>query len=1139
MKNFLISLCTFCCLFSNAQVGSGTPWMKGLNNTKANPLTFKEIVDAGNAYWATRDTDAKGSGYKPFKRWESFWQNYVNDDGFLPTTQELWEVWEAKNSQKSQRRSTAVRTDESNWVSMGPTDFLNRTTNSANIGRVNTIIVDPDNSDVIYVGSPAGGIWKSTDAGQTYIPLTDYLPQIGVSGIAIDPSNTDILYIATGDDDYNSSTSVGIWKSTDAGANWQQTGLNPFNTPNRTSEIYINPDNTNMLWVATSNGIFKSVNGGDDWTNKQSGDFRDLKVNPSNPNIIYGTTNDKFYKSTNAGETFTHITEGLPTSSERLFIDITPANNNLVYMVASNTDNTYQGIYKSSDSGTTFTQMNNTADIFESGQSWYDLAISVSNSNENEIYVGCLNVWKSTDAGNSFSQINEWYSRTSSYTHADIHFIRSFNDGIFVGSDGGIFESTDAGNTFTDLTPGLAISQFYRISVSKQDSNKIAGGLQDNGGFARDEQWSNYHGGDGMEGVIDPNNDSKYYGFMQRGKKLFVNTTSGQNGGTVLNWGPTNDNGSLVGNWITPLSINKDSEVYAGYSSLYNFNSGTWTKVSDTFEANIEVLELDPINSDIMYVSFSYYDSENDAWRHELHKSINHGVTFSLIQNFTRSITSIEVNNSDNTIVYITTSGGSGNVYRSIDQGDNFTDITVTLPFVTKNIIKHQPLSPSNALYLGTSLGVYRYDDLTNDWGLFETNLPNTDVRDLSINTVDYNITAGTYGRGIWRSNLQAEPLAANDIQLVAIENPTSIQINCGAVTPQVMVLNNGQNSINTIDITYSFDGGNETPLTWNGTIASQATAVLDLVDITLATGSHSLNVTTTINNDYFTQNNSAEITFYVNETGETGVLNSFENPSDELMVINEEGDVWQRGVPSGTILNAAASGSNVYATNLSGAYANNSKGYLITKCYDLTSIANPVLNFQMAFDLEQDWDVAYVQYSINQGVDWNLLGSSTDPDWYNSSMLASTSNCLTCVGGQWTGTDSTLAPYLYDLAAFSSESSMIFRIVFHSDSFLNKEGVVIDDLFVSGTSLDADNFQINQISIYPNPSKNIFYVKINNSTPFDLRVTDITGKIVYTKKQINSGTPFPLQMEAYSSGVYFLQIEANNQRTTRKLILN
>jgi hypothetical protein len=111
--------------------------------------------------------------------------------------------------------------------------------------------------------------------------------------------------------------------------------------------------------------------------------------------------------------------------------------------------------------------------------------------------------------------------------------------------------------------------------------------------------------------------------------------------------------------------------------------------------------------------------------------------------------------------------------------------------------------------------------------------------------------------------------------------------------------------------------------------------------------------------------------------------------------------------------------------------------------------------------------------------------------------------------------------------------------MVFHSDWTVNYEGVVIDDLLVDGTVLDADNFQINQISVYPNPSKDVFYVKLNNNTPFDIRVTDITGKVVYTKKQMNATTPFPLQMGTYSSGIYFLQIRANNQLTTRKLVLN
>ena len=217
----------------------------------------------------------------------------------------------------------------------------------------------------MYVGAPAGGIWKSTDAGITYIPLIDHLPQIGVSGIAIDPNNSNIIYIATGDDDAGDSYSVGVWKSTDAGTSWTQTGLNPSNNPgtNRTSEIYINPNDSNVLWVATNTGIYMTTNGGNSWTLSQSGNFRDLKVKPSNPNIIYASTNSQFYRSSNGGNSFNLITTGLPSAAGRMFIDVTQANSNYVYLVAATGGYDYQGVYRSTNSGLSFTQMANTTDI--------------------------------------------------------------------------------------------------------------------------------------------------------------------------------------------------------------------------------------------------------------------------------------------------------------------------------------------------------------------------------------------------------------------------------------------------------------------------------------------------------------------------------------------------------------------------------------------------------------------------------------------------------------------------------------------------------------------------------------------------------------------------------------------------------
>ena len=1128
MKKYFLFTSLLFFVVTNAQTELDTPWMKELKSSDSSRLTFDAIIAAGNAYWETHDKDAKGSGYKPFKRWEAQWENYVDINGFLPSTKDLWNVWEQKKSQTQYRTASQnSMADQSNWYSLGPTDFINRSTNYLNLGRVNCINIDPNNSDIMYVGAPAGGIWKSTDAGVTYVPLTDDLPQIGVSGIAIDQNNSNIIYIATGDDDAGDSYSVGIWKSTNGGLSWTPTGLNPSNSPNRTSEIYINPNNSNMLWVATSSGVYKTINAGNNWTLTQSGNFRDLKVNPTNPNIIYASTSSQFYRSSDSGNSFTQISSGLPVDSGRLFMDVTQANSNYVYIVSATTNYGYQGIYRSTDSGLTFTQMANTTDIFDGvSQAWYDLAISASNTNQNEIYVGVLNIWKSSNGGNSFSQVNNWTTRNASYTHADIHFIRDFDNGLFVGSDGGVFKSTDSGASFEDLTVGLSITQFYRISVSKQDSGKIAGGAQDNGGFGFSNQWASYHGGDGMEGVIDPNDDNFYYGFMQNGSTLYVNNSSGQPGGTNGYSSPTS------GNWITPLSINNDSEVFAGYSSLYQFNAGNWTEVSPSFGTNIDVLELDPINSDNIYVGVNS----------NLQQSTDHGITFTSVNIFASNITSIEVNNNDNNIVYVTTSGGGGKVWRSLNQGLNFTDITGSLPNVVKNIIKHQTNTIDNVLYLGTSLGVYRFNDNNSDWEVFDNNLPNSSVTDLSINTVDNNITAATYGRGAFRSELPSSQLATNDLQLVGVENPVDSQINCGSILPQLKVKNNGQNNITSVNVVYSLDEGEEISIIWSGNIESEQFAFIDLNLIQVEIGAHELAVTATITDDYFSSNNSAEITFYANNEGAAQDINTFENPEDELIVINEGRSTWELGVPSGTLLNSASSPDNVYATNLDGNHRDDVKGYLVSQCYDLTNIANPVLKFDMAFVLEFDWDLVYVEYSTNQGISWGLLGSSEDPNWYNSSRIAGDGygdNCYNCVGGQWTGTEITLNQYSYSLDSLNSESSIIFRIVFHSDQAVNEEGVVIDDFYVDGTSLSTDGFELNQLAVYPNPSKDIFYIQLRNNKPYDLQVTDITGKRLFTKKKINPSTPFPLQMEGYSSGIYFLQISIDNQQTTRKLILN
>ncbi|HSR60955.1 MAG TPA: hypothetical protein VLL47_09380, partial [Robiginitalea sp.] len=196
MKQALL-VCGFLILAGQArsQFIQEAPWMEGFgtkapsaSKTATPQHTLKEISAAFDAYWAGRDRFARGSGFKPYKRWEHYWNHFVNRAGYLPSARELWETWERKADRAGQAANPV-----SNWNSVGPLAAGIFTGQLPGQGRVNAIAVDPTNPDIWYVGAPAGGIWKSTDAGSNWTNLFDDFPQIGVSGIAIDPNNTNIV----------------------------------------------------------------------------------------------------------------------------------------------------------------------------------------------------------------------------------------------------------------------------------------------------------------------------------------------------------------------------------------------------------------------------------------------------------------------------------------------------------------------------------------------------------------------------------------------------------------------------------------------------------------------------------------------------------------------------------------------------------------------------------------------------------------------------------------------------------------------------------------------------------------------------------------------------------------------------------
>ncbi len=1093
-----------------SQYAQDAPWMHKLQKTnKKSKYSIKEISQVFDAYWKEHkeEKDKKGSGFKPFKRWENRWELQADKNGFPLANKILFEQWQVKN--ELQRNSN----DISNWQNLGPYTQLSKNGQ----GRANVVAVDPNNPNTYYVGAPAGGIWKSTDAGTTWTPLSDYLPQIGVSGIAVDPNNSNTIYIATGDDDADDTYSIGVMKSTDGGITWNTTGLQFNVSGERSHEIYINPNDSNMLWVATSIGVFKTIDAGVNWLNVLPGNIRDLKIKPNNPSVVYAVTNNKFYKSTDFGSSFNQINSTvLPVASNRYAIDVTPANPNIVYLLSATVSNGFGGVYKSTDSGDTFTRTNEFDDIFNSSQSWYDMAMTVSDTNENIVFVGVLDVWKSVDGGNNFVKINDWFNPSlPTYTHADIHFLRYFNGDLFCGSDGGVYKSTNDGVSFTELNEGLSISQFYRIANARQTAANIAGGLQDNGGFGySNTNWNQYHGGDGMDCAVDPNNPNTYYGFSQFGGSLNVTHNGGVSGQGVVA-------APEQGNWITPMFMNNDGMLFAGFSKLYFLSPiNTWQALtSNIFGGRLNHIEIAPSNVNLIFVS--RYSS--------LYKSTNKGLSFTQVYSASNNISSIEINNDDENIVYLTTSSGEdGQVLKSTDGGTTFTNITGNLPSESKLIIKHVPHNPNNDLYVGTSLGVYHINDTMTNWETYSNNLANVPVCDLEINYNDAKIIAGTYGRGVWQSDIEIVP-PSDDIQLVSIVNPQG-SVTCNdSVVAELLVKNKGDNTINQIQINYEIDG---IPLnyTYNGTIASQQTAIISLPQLNgLILGEHTLQVTTTIANDAYPENNTSYTKFYINQQGGTpGAVNVF-NDNSNLWLITGTVGVWQIAHPTTNLLSANT--NTGYVTSPNSNYPDNISSYLTSPCYDLTGMNSAVLKFDMAFDLEQDWDVVYVEYSTDQGETWDVLGTADDPNWYNSNYDV---NQLT-IGKQWTGTDAIIKEYSHDVSFLSNESNVIFRFAFLSDQAVNQEGVLIDNFVIESVASVVDS-SLNTISIYPNPSSGIFTIERSNQEDLKIEVFNITGKRIYSKTNIVS-TITSINLQNVSNGVYFVILTTENQRITKKLI--
>lgn len=1130
---------------------SPTKSSSGLARQSAQQQTPKlsDIENSFDAYWKDKDYTKKGSGYKPFKRWAHHWQDYLQEDGTIAPPAVLWEAWERKQEAEAQQTIFGVPDNSViNWSNLGPSVVTNSSISISGQGRINTIIKDPNNDQTLYVGAPAGGIWKSTDDGTNWTPLSDNLPQIGVSGIAIDPTDSNIIYIATGDDDAGDSYSVGVMKSTDAGLTWNTTGLTYLYTNSKTTnEIYIDPTNHNHIWVASTDGLQKSEDGGDTWVIKQAGNIVDFKLHPNyaDNSIIYAVGyiegESKFFRSSDGGESFSDSNENLtcnindyyclddddqpreepveiptnfiPCNANRIVLEVTPAAPDNVYVLTAfdNCDGTYegensfQGVYVSDDAGLTFNKTAESDDIFGSGQSWYDMALTVSDSDPDVLFVGVLDIWKSTDGGDNFTRQNLWYQRTSSFTHADIHFLRYFDGVLYAGTDGGIYRSEDDGVNFEDLSNTLSIAQIYTVSTSRPDSSKLASGLQDCGGFALSgNNWNSYHGGDGMGTAVDPFEEDTYYGMTQYGGSLFRTTTGGDGGWSSREYitsGPTD----IKGEWVTPLEFAKNGKLYAGYDQLYVLEDRQWLKLSNHNHQGrkLRIITVDPNNADIIYV----------ATLVDAYKSVDGGKTFSRILNSPKIIRAIEIDATNSNKIWVL---NSATLYTSFDQGVYWSIENTGLE--SARSLKLQQYSNKNSLYLGTILGVYYTDDDVNGWHSISGDLPNVKVSDMEINSRDNILTVSTYGRGIWQTPIPAVTRPSYDLDLVRINSGLGSNFRCeNDFQLSFDVYNNGTSPISTFSSEIILNGQSQGVENWIENLApGQKITLTPSLQESINFGNNSLSISLSNPSETMVINNVGTLNFELtdppNSYGQANTTYSFESNEDDWLIVGSS--VWEKGVPTGTSLNQVNSGTTAYATNLDGNHPDNASSSLVSPCYDLSQLESGTIAFYLAYELETDYDFIYFQYSIDNGQNWSTI------DTFN-------------------GFDSELKEYTYTLNQSMFSENVTFRFHLIADTYVNEEGAVIDDFIIEGVALHSENDIDLDIAIYPNPTTGLFFIDTNGLYQIEsVKIHSIDGKLVYENNPINHSTK-EVDLRNQTKGLYFVEIILENKnKIIRKLIV-
>ena len=679
--------------------------------------------------------------------------------------------WNAYHEYVGNHDAQLKSASNGNWQFLGPTQT---TGENAGIGRVSTIEIISTNTWL--AGSAGGGLWKTTDGGSSWSCLTNGLPDIAVSDIAVNPNNSSIIYILTGDGDYTKFPSIGVLKSIDGGATWQSTGLTwGLNETEYGHKIIIDPVNTGTLWVASTAGIHRTTDGGATWTQvRNDAEYFDVELKPNNHNYVYIATKNQVYYDSNYPSSFTQPT-GLPSDNTiaRTKLAVTANAGAYVYAVFVNSGGGLYGIYRSTNSGSSFSQQTGSFPNYLArddinndggGQGNYDLVLTVNPANKNEVIVGGIDVYRSTNGATSFSRITDHNNPDYPfipYTHVDQHWCAYNGSTIVEANDGGIWQSNSSFTSFTSKINGLTVTQYYHCGSNPFDYNDFACGAQDGSVqfcFNGSSTFNKTILGDGMVAIWHPDYQDVVAIDIAKGG-IQISTDGGTN---FVSNRPDNADGV----WDPPFELNVDGKFFTStsdnlYSGFYFPGFGIlWGAVNEQNGYNFHVFS--ELASGISNTNRFYgiYKTGGSGYLMRCDDMNDATPDFYLAETTAHPdrmnyASDIEVDPANSLHIYITFSGYTyaQHVWESWDGGHTFADFTGSLPNIPVYSAASDGTS-SHGIYIATEIGVFYRNDVLDDWLFFSNGMPVVNVRDLEIIPSLGKIRAATYGRGLWQSDL-------------------------------------------------------------------------------------------------------------------------------------------------------------------------------------------------------------------------------------------------------------------------------------------------------------------------------------------------------------------------------------------------